>query len=81
VAACREQSACSGETSDRAGTTARPNFLGRFSIGHTAPRTACCSSLQKQPPDRIGRRLAFTLQKCQDKSSVGNCSAVENFFT
>ena len=40
---------------------------------------ALCS--RNKPPDRIGRRLAFTLRKCQDKSRVENCGAVENFFT
>jgi hypothetical protein len=35
---------------------------------------------RNKPPERISRRLAFTLQKCQDKSKVKKLGAVESYF-
>src|SRR5206468_2750129 len=50
VAGCSGQTAYRCATSSGVGTREQPNFLGQFPFGHTAPRTACCSSLQKQTP-------------------------------
>src|SRR6267378_1871334 len=53
----------------RGGANDRASLASSLSATPLQEQHAALRSRNK-PPDRIGRRLAFTLRKCQDKSRV-----------